>query len=114
MGKLIGKDKHTVNVQNQPHRNMISKQAIVRRGEYKRRILAIHLKLRDQQLKASTYKQRLLLKKDLVVISRQKSLIDKHTKKRKESKHNAKDQITREENKRRQGKKDLQNPIQND
>ena len=50
MGKLIGKDKHTVNVQNQPHRNMISKQAIVRRGEYKRRILAIHLKLRDQQL----------------------------------------------------------------
>ena len=51
MEKLRGKGKHTVEVGNHPHTNMISKPAIVRRGEYKCRILEMYLKLKDQQLK---------------------------------------------------------------
>ena len=52
-----------------------------------------------------------------MVTANQKSIMDTHTKKKKESKHNTKDshQITREENKRGKGKKkDLQktNPKQ--
>ena len=46
-----------------------------------------------------------------MVTTNQKSIIDTHTKKRKESKHNAKDshQITREENKRKErNNKELQ------
>ena len=51
MGKLTSKGKHTVKVGNHPHtNNLISKSAIVRGGEYKCRILEMHLKLRDQQL----------------------------------------------------------------
>ena len=44
-----------------------------------------------------------------MVAAKQKSIIDIHTKKKKESKHNVKDshQITREENKRGKGKKRL-------
>ena len=53
MGKLTIKSKHTVKVGNYPLTNMISKQAIMRRGEYKCRILEMHLKLRDQQLKTT-------------------------------------------------------------
>ena len=44
MGKLTGKDKHTVKVGNHQRTNMISKSAIGRRGEYKYRILKMHLK----------------------------------------------------------------------
>ena len=71
------------------------------------------LKLRDQQLKTSMYKYRLPYK-NLMVTTKQKSIIDIHTKKQKESKRDTKDhhQIRREENKRR-GKKDLQKQIQN-
>ena len=47
MGKLTGKGKHTVKVGNHPHTNMISTPAIVRKGEYKFRILKMYLKLRD-------------------------------------------------------------------
>ena len=47
----MGKGKHTVKVRNYPHTNMVSKPAIVQRGEYKCRILEMHLKLRDQRLK---------------------------------------------------------------
>ena len=39
--------KHTVKVGNHSYTNMISKPAIVRREEYKCRILEMHLKLRD-------------------------------------------------------------------
>ena len=52
MGKLIGKGKYTVKVENHPHTNMISKPAIMRSREYKYRILEIHWKLGDQQLKS--------------------------------------------------------------
>ena len=39
MGKLTSKGKHTVKVGNHPYTNIISKHAIMRRGEYKCRIL---------------------------------------------------------------------------
>ena len=54
MGNLTSKGKHTVNVGNHPHTN-ISKPANMRRGEYKCRILEMHLKLRDQQLKTNLH-----------------------------------------------------------
>ena len=59
-GKLTRKDKCTVNVGNHLHTYMISKQVIVRRGEHKYRILEMHLKLRNQQLKTTLYIYRLL------------------------------------------------------
>ena len=60
MGKLTSKGKHTVKVGNHPHRNMISKPAVVRRGEHKCRILEMHLKLKDQQLITILFIYRLL------------------------------------------------------
>ena len=60
MGKLTSKGKHTVKVGNHPHTNMISKSAIMRKGEYKYRILEMHLKLKDQQLKTVLFTYRLL------------------------------------------------------
>ena len=50
MKKLNTKGKYTVKIENHLHTNMISKPAIVRRGEQKCRILEMHLKLKDQQL----------------------------------------------------------------
>ena len=46
MGKLTGKGKYTVKVGNHPYTNMISKQATMRRGEYKCRKEERYLKLR--------------------------------------------------------------------
>ena len=104
MEKLTGKGKHTVKVGNHPHTNMISKPAIVRRGEYKCRILEMDLKLKDQQLKTILFTYRLLYQ-NLMVTANRKSTIDTHTKKKKESKHNSKvsHQITREQ--KRKGQK---------
>ena len=105
MGKLTGKGKHRVKVENYSHTNMISKPVIVRRGEYKCRLLEMHLKLRDQQLKTISYTDRLLCQ-NLMVTTNQKFIIDIHPKKRKESKHNTRNiQITTEENKRRKEQK---------
>ena len=100
MGKLIGKGKHTVKVGNYPHTNMISKPGIARR-EHKCRRLEMHLKLKDQQLKTILFIYRMLYQ-NLMITTNQKSTIDTHTKKKKESKHNTKisHQLTREENKR--------------
>ena len=85
---------------------------IIGGGEYKCRVSKMHLKLRDQQLKTSTYKYKLVYK-NLMVTEKQKSIIDIHRKKK--SKHNTKNsqQIKREQNKGRMGKKDLQKQIQN-
>ena len=65
----------------------------------------MHLNLRDQQLN-HIYIERLLYI-NLPVTTNQKSIIDTHTGRRKEFKHNTKDshQITREENKRRKEQK---------
>ena len=100
---------------------MIPKTVIMRGGEYKCRIFKVHLKLRDQQLKTIIYIHIYiythiyihthvyiyvyiyrLLYKNLMVTTNQKSIIDIHTKKEEESKHNTKDshQITREQKKR--------------
>ena len=60
MEKLISKGKHTVKLGNHPHTNMISKPAVMRKGEYRCRILEMHLKLKDQQFKTILYIYRLL------------------------------------------------------
>ena len=91
----------------------------MRGGDYKCSIFKMHLKLRDQQLKAIIYIYD-CCKKNLMVTTNQKSIIDIHTKKKKESKHNTKDsphQITREQKKKkgkkRTYKKQTQNSLQN-
>ena len=89
----------------------MSKPVIVRGEENKCKVVKMHLKLRDQQLKTITYTYihmhthvHILLYRNLMVTTNQKSIIDTHTKKRKESKHNIKDshQITREDKKKEQ------------
>ena len=80
--KLTSKGKHTVKVGNHPYTNMISKPTIMRRGECKCKILEMHLKLRDQQLKTILYIYRLLYQ-NLMVTTNQKSTIDTHTQKKK-------------------------------
>ena len=81
MEKLTSKGKHTVKVGNHPHTNMTSKPVIVRGGEYKCRILEMHLKLSEQLLKTILYIYRLLYQ-NLMVMANQKSTIDTHTKKK--------------------------------
>ena len=106
MEKLTGKGKHKVKVGNHLHKYKISKQAIVRRGEYKCRILEMNLKLKGQQLKTILFIYR-LLNQILMVTTNKKSTIEAHTKKKSESKYNTKVsyQITREENQRRREEK---------
>ena len=60
MEKLTSKGKYKVKAGNHLHTNMISKSAIVRRGEHKCRILEMHLKLNDQQIKIILLIYRLL------------------------------------------------------
>ena len=66
----------------------------------------MHLQLRDQQLKTISYIYRPLYQ-NFRVISNQKSIIDTHTNKKNQLKHNTKDshQTTRGENERREKKK---------
>ena len=108
MGKLTGKDKHIVKVGNHQHTNVISKPAIMRRGEYKCRILQTYLKLKEQQLQTILFTYRLLYQ-NLMVTKNEKYTTDTHIHtKKKESKHNTKvsHQITREEYKTgREGKR---------
>ena len=63
MGKLTSKGKHTVKVGSHPDTKMVSKC----------RILEMHLKLRDQQLKIILYVYRLLYQ-NLMVTANQKSV----------------------------------------
>ena len=60
MEKTTGKGKYTVKVGNHLHTNMISKPATVRRAEHTCRILEMHLKFKDQQLKTILFIYRLL------------------------------------------------------
>ena len=98
MGKLTNKGKYTVKVGKHPHTNMISKPATVRRGEYKCRKWEMRLKLKDQQLKTTWYVYRLLYQ-NLMGTANQKTMIETHTKKKRQSRNNTKDshQITREQ-----------------
>ena len=93
---------------------MISKAVIVWRGEYIFRDFKMYLKLRDQQLRTDIYIYIYIYSRYLIVTTNQKSIIDTHTTKKKEPKHNTKDshQITRNKRKRK-GKKDLQKQPQN-
>ena len=58
---------------------MISKPAIVRRGEHKCRILDMQLKLKDEQLKTILLIYRRLYQ-NVMVTTKQKSTIDMHKK----------------------------------
>ena len=60
---------------------MLSKPVIVRRGEHKCRLLEMHLKLKDQQLKRIFFIYRLLYQY-IMVTANQKSTMDTHTHKR--------------------------------
>ena len=53
MTRLTSKGIHMVKVGNYPHKNMLPKSEIVRRGGYKCRIPEMHLK--DQQFKTILY-----------------------------------------------------------
>ena len=115
MGKLTSKGKHIVKVGHHLHINMISKPAIMRRRD-KYMILEMLLKVKGQQLKSTFFIYRLIYQ-NLLVTKNQKSIIDTHTTKKKESKHNTKvsHQITRQGNKRGKKieKKSFQKQIQN-
>ena len=54
---------------------MISKEVIMRGGEYKCRVFKMHLKLRDQQLKTIMHLYRWLYK-NLMLTTNQKPVID--------------------------------------
>ena len=60
---------------------MISKLAPMRRGKYECKILEMHLKLKDQQLKIILHIYR-MLHQNLVGTTNQKKTIDTHFKKR--------------------------------
>ena len=87
MRKLTGKGRHITRAGNNSHTNTTSKQAKMRR-EHKCRILEIHLKLREEQLKTILYVYRLLYQ-NLMITLNQVSTIDTHTQKEKtKHKHN--------------------------
>ena len=100
MRKLTGKGKDNIKAGKHPSTNMASKLASMRRGKDKYRTLKMHLKLRDQEPKIILYTY-IGLYQNLMGTTHQETM-DTHIKKKKPTKHNAKDsqQITREENKR--------------
>ena len=110
MKRLTRKGKHIVKVGNRQHTNVISKPAIMRRGD-KYMILEMLLKVKGQQLKSIFFIYRLIYQ-NLMVTKNQKSIIDTHTTKKKESKHNTKvsHQVMRAKEERK--KNHLQNQIQ--
>ena len=87
MEKLPSKGKHTVKVGNHVHTNVILKPTAVKR-KHKWRILEIHMKLKDQQLKIFLFICRLLYQNLMAtnqkyIIANKKSTIDAHTKRKK-------------------------------
>ena len=107
MTRLTNKGIYTVKIQNHPHTIMPPKSEIVRRGGYKCRTLAMHLQLRDQQLKTISYIS-IGSYQNFRVPANQKSTIDTQTdKKKNQLKYNPKDspQTPRGENKRRREEK---------
>ena len=75
----------------------------------------MHLKLKDQQLKAILFIYRLLYQ-NLMVTTNQESTVDTHTQKKKESKHNTINLVIKSQEKRTKEegkKKDLQKQIPN-
>ena len=84
----------------------------IKNSNCKRRREQIYLKLRDEQLKTITH---ILLYKNLIVTTNQKSIIDRSTRKKNKSKHNSKyiNSITEEENKKKK-KKAIEQPPNNE
>ena len=93
---------------------MISTTVIMRGGEYKCRLVKMHLKVRYQQLKINihicTYIHTYIY---LMITTNQKSIIDIHTKKEKESKYNTKQSSNhkRREQKKKGTKKRYENNL---
>ena len=113
MKKLTGKGKDNIKVGNHPLTNMISKLASMRRGEDKCRTLKMHLKLRDQQPEIILHTYRWLYQ-TIMGTTNKITIMATHIKKKMQDKHNTKDvqQITREDNKKRKGRKKTQNSNQ--
>ena len=88
-GKAYQKGRYKVKVGKHLNTNMLSKPVIVRRGEHKCRLLEMHLKLKDQQLKRIFFIYRLLYQY-IMVTANQKSTMDTHTHSQKEKKEKKK------------------------
>ena len=100
MTRLTSKGIHIVKVGNHPHTKALPKSEIVRRGGYKCRTQERHLQLKDQPLKTISYMYmymciyiyvKTLLYQNFRVTANQKSTIDTHTNKKKQSNYNTKD-----------------------
>ena len=80
MGNFFGTGKHTIKIGIHLNKNMISKLAIVTRGEHKFRIMGMHLELKGQQLKNILFIYRMPYQ-NLIITTNQKCTIDTDTKK---------------------------------
>ena len=94
---------------------MPPKSEIMRRGGYKCRTLEMNLQLREQQLKTISYTYR-LLHQNFRITANQKSTIDTQINKKNQLKYNKtktvikpKEEITREEGKKREQQKQISN-----
>ena len=88
MTRLTGKDIDIVKAGNHPHTNMLPKPEIVRRVGYKYRILKMYLQIRDHQFKTIVYISQY---QNFMITTKKKSTIDTNKNKKKQSKHNTKD-----------------------
>jgi len=97
-----------VKIENHPHTNMVSKPAILRKGEYKCRRMGTHFNLRDQQFKTILY----IYIDSYIKTSCKPKVSNRYTNLRKQSKQNTKDshRTTREQ---KREKKDQQKQAQN-
>ena len=124
MTRLTCEGIHVVKVRNHPHKIMLPKSEIVRRGGYKGRIMEMHLHLRDQLPKTIVliyiyiYTYTYIYTYIYIIISKLQSncepkIYNWHTNKQKNQlKYNTKDshQTTRgENNRRREGNRSNQN-----
>ena len=83
MEKLTYKGKYTVKVGVHAHTNMKTKPLMVRRGGHKCRVLEMHLKLKDQQIKTIFFIYRLLYQNIMVTANQKIYNRYTHTKKEK-------------------------------
>ena len=106
MTKPTSKGIYTEKTQNHPYTNMLPKIRNHEKSKLQMQTLAIHLQLRDQQLKTISYLYR-ILHQNFRLTENQKSTIDTQTSKKNQLKYNTKDshQTTRGENKRRRKEK---------
>ena len=77
MGNFTGKGKHSIKVGNNPYAIKTSSQE---KRRVQNRILEMHLKVRDQQLKTISYAYRPVYQ-NFMVPTNQKSTVDTHKRK---------------------------------